>query len=70
MPTATAPLRTSTDNDPFDPFLTVKGSAAFIKVSDVTIRRMLTEKKLRRFKAGGRTLIKQSDLMQLVKEVK
>jgi hypothetical protein len=33
-------------------------------------QRFLTHKKLRRFKAGGRTLVRMSDLMLLVKEEK
>lgn len=50
--------------------LSVKAAAEFLSVSDVTIRRFLTHKKLRRFKAGGRTLVRMNDLLQLVKEVK
>lgn len=50
--------------------LSVRKAAEFLSVSDVTIRRFLTHKKLRRFKAGGRTLVRMSDLMELVKEVK
>jgi excisionase family DNA binding protein len=50
--------------------VSVPDAAAFLSVSEVTIRRNLTNKKLRRFKVGGRTLIKVGDLMALVKEIK
>jgi excisionase family DNA binding protein len=51
-------------------FLSVSKSAETYSVSQVTIRRLLTQGKLRRFKFGGRTLIKASDLQALIEEVK
>jgi excisionase family DNA binding protein len=63
---ASAAVRNNADND----FVSVKSAAERITVSEPTIRRFLTQKRLRRFKAGRRTLIKLSDLMGLVKEVK
>jgi len=39
-------------------------------VSQETIRKMLTRKRLRRYKFGNRTLIKVAELRAKVKEVK
>lgn len=56
--------------------VSIQFAADFLCVSDVTIRRYLGAKKLRRFKLsgamgkGGRTLVKLGDLMKLVEEVK
>lgn len=68
MSTATATR--SNENNDGTRLLSVRKAAEFLSVSDVTIRRFLTHKKLRRFKAGGRTLVRLSDLLELVKEVK
>jgi len=51
-------------------FLSVREGAAFSKVSEITLRRWLTQKKLRRYKIGSRTLIKASDLAGLIHEAK
>jgi excisionase family DNA binding protein len=53
-----------------NPFLSVVDSAKTISVSEATIRRLLWQRKLKRYKVGNRTLIKFSDLMGLVKEAK
>jgi Helix-turn-helix domain len=50
--------------------VSVPWAADFLCVSEPTVRRYLTQKILRRFKVGGRTLIKLGDLQKLVKEVK
>lgn len=50
-------------------FLTVREGAALLKLSEVSIRRYLTQKKLRRFKVGGRTLLMRGDVLGLVREV-
>jgi len=50
-------------------FLTVRESAALLKLSEVSIRRYLTQKKLRRFKVGSRTLLMRGDVLGLVREV-
>ncbi len=53
--------------------MTVSMAADFLKVSQITLRRYLTQKKLRRFKVGGphgRTLVKRSDVLNLVKEAR
>lgn len=49
-------------------YLTVRETAAFVKLSEISIRRLLTQKKLKRFKCGGRTLIRQSEAEALIKE--
>jgi excisionase family DNA binding protein len=51
-------------------FTSVAGAAALMTVSEETIRKMLTRKRLRRYKFGGRTLISVAQLRALVKEVK
>jgi len=44
-----------------------KGEAAdFLRVSPWTIAKWLTEKKLTRYKAGGRTLVARVDLEKFV----
>jgi excisionase family DNA binding protein len=48
-------------------FVTVKTAAEIVKSSEVTIRRKLTTQELRRYKFGGRTLIKLAELLALVK---
>lgn len=50
-------------------FLTVREGAALLRLSEVSIRRYLTLKKLRRFKVGSRTLLMRSDVLGLVREV-
>ena len=49
-------------------FLTVREGAALLKLSEASIRRYLTLKKLRRFKVGSRTLLKRGDVLGLVHE--
>lgn len=49
-------------------YLTVKETAVFLKMSEVSIRRFLTEGKLRRFKCGARTLIRLRDAQALIRE--
>jgi helix-turn-helix protein len=51
-------------------FVTVTAGAKIVKLAEPTIRRYLTTKKLRRYKIGGRTLIKVADLLGMIKEVK
>jgi excisionase family DNA binding protein len=47
-------------------FLSVKDAADLVSVSEVTIRRMLWHKKLKRFKFAGRTLVNRAELLKLV----
>lgn len=48
-------------------FLTCKEAAAIVKLSEISIRRLLTKGKLRRFKMGARTLISRAELLGLVR---
>jgi excisionase family DNA binding protein len=43
-------------------FVTTKEAAELLRVSHWTVSAWLSQGKLRRFKAGGRTLIARSDL--------
>lgn len=65
LTTATAPASL---NDP--EYTSVAGAAALMTVSEETIRKMLTRKRLRRYKFGGRTLVKVAELRAQVKEAK
>jgi hypothetical protein len=49
-----------------DPFFDVPGAANFAHVSKYTISSWLWKKLLRRYKAGHKTLIKKSDLIQFI----
>jgi excisionase family DNA binding protein len=49
-------------------FITVKQAADLVHLSEVSIRRYLTLKRLRRYKAGARTLLRHDDVMSLVHE--
>ncbi|MGD0178941.1 MAG: excisionase family DNA-binding protein [Candidatus Sulfotelmatobacter sp.] len=51
-------------------FTSVAGAAALMMVSEETIRKMLTRKRLKRYKFGGRTLVKVAELRAHVKEAK
>ena len=46
--------------------LTTKEAAELVRVSHFTISAWLSQKKLKRYKAGGRTLIARRDLERLV----
>lgn len=52
-----------------DRFIHVKEAARLTTLSEISIRRYLTQGKLRRFKVGGRTLLKYSDVIALIREV-
>ena len=51
-------------------FVSVREAAAILKMSEISIRRFLTQKKLRRYKVGSRTLVKISEVLGLIHEVK
>jgi hypothetical protein len=53
-----------------DRFIAVKDACDLTCLSEPTIRRKLTRGDLRRFKAGGKTLLLYSDVIGLVREVK
>jgi excisionase family DNA binding protein len=46
-------------------FLSIPGCAQLMGVSEASIRRFLTQKKLRRYKIGARTVVKRSDVLAL-----
>jgi len=50
-------------------YISVKQAAELLSISQVSIRRYLGQGKLRRFKFGARTLLRQSDVLGLVREV-
>jgi excisionase family DNA binding protein len=50
------------------PYVTVNEAAQILYLSEPTVRRLLTEKRLRRFKSGGRTLLLRSDVLSFIKE--
>jgi hypothetical protein len=49
-------------------YLTVAQAADFLCVSEACIRRYLTDKRLRRFKCGARTLVRARDCEALIVE--
>jgi len=51
-------------------FITVPTAADWLGLSEPTIRRMLTQKVLRRYKVGQRTLLLIDEVQALVKEAK
>ena len=63
-----AKTKPATLDDP--EFTSVAGAAQLMTVSKETIRKMLTRKVLRRYKFGGRTLIRVAQLRSLVREAK
>jgi excisionase family DNA binding protein len=50
-------------------FLTCKETGELLKVHEISVRRLLTQKKLKRYKFGARTLIRKSEVLALVREV-
>jgi excisionase family DNA binding protein len=59
---ATASAVTSGD------YLSIREAAQILKISEISIRRYLTQKKLRRLKVGSRTLIRSSEVLGLIRE--
>jgi hypothetical protein len=49
-------------------FVGLEKGADLVDVSVPTLRRWLTQKRLRRFKVGGHTVLKTTELLGLVKE--
>jgi excisionase family DNA binding protein len=49
-------------------FITVREAAGLLKMSEISIRRFLTQKKLKRFKVGARTLLRSSEVLGLIRE--
>jgi excisionase family DNA binding protein len=50
-----------------DEMISVREAAALLRLSEISIRRFLTQGRLRRFKAGSRTLLSRSDGLGMVK---
>lgn len=48
-------------------FVTVREVTGLLKLSEITVRRMLTQKKLKRYKVGARTLIRKSEALALIR---
>lgn len=48
-------------------FITCKEAAAILKISEISVRRFLTQKKLRRYKCGARTLVSHSEVSSLIR---
>ncbi len=47
-------------------FVTCREAGTIVKLSEISIRRMLTQKKIKRYKCGARTLISRSELLGLI----
>jgi excisionase family DNA binding protein len=47
-------------------YLNIETAASLVSVSDATIRRMLTQRKLTRYKFGARTLIRRNELLEKI----
>jgi len=57
-----------THEDP-EQFISVRECAALLRVSEVTVRRYLWQKRLKRYKVcAGRTLVKVGDALALIRE--
>ena len=48
-------------------FIGVQAAAMMLGISEVTVRRLLTLKKLKRYKVGGRTVLNVEEVRQLPK---
>lgn len=62
------PTKTKRGNLPKD-LIDISTAGALVFVSRKTIANWLSYGKLRRFKAGGRTLVSRGELLSLIKEV-
>lgn len=75
MDTATASRNTTqrghavrAEVDQTDKFVSVRQAADLLHLSEASVRRFLTQKKLRRFKAGGaRTLLLRAEVVALIR---
>jgi hypothetical protein len=56
--------------DSAEQFINVKEAAALLRMAEISIRRFLTKKKLTRYKAAGRTLLRRDQVLGLIKEVR
>jgi len=53
--------------DALPEFCGVQAAAVLLGISEVTVRRLLTQKKLKRYKVGGRTVLRVEEVRQLPK---
>ncbi len=69
MDAAGTVVKLGNEESSFDPekFIDVRTAARLVFVSEVTIRRWLTQGRVRRFKVGGRTLLKIGDVFRMVR---
>jgi hypothetical protein len=63
-----APTRGSGPQDD-GPYVDVAQAAHLLRLSEISVRRFLTQQRLRRFKCGARTLLLRREVLGLVKEV-
>jgi excisionase family DNA binding protein len=65
-----APLLRQAAIDPaaLPQYITCKTASEILKLSEISVRRMLTQQKLRRYKVGGRTLVLLSEVLGLIHE--
>jgi len=49
-------------------YISVREAAQLLRLSEISIRRFLTQKKLRRFKAQSRTLLRRAEVLGMVRE--
>ena len=55
---------------PAGQYISVKQAARVLNISEIgVLRRFLTQKRLRRFKVGSRTILLQSEVLSLIREV-
>ena len=50
-------------------YVDVPGAMQLTHYSEPSVRRLLTQKKLARYKLGGRTLIDRAELLRLIRKV-
>ncbi len=55
-------------SDQKENYINVKEAAALLRLSEISIRRMLWKRKLKRYKCGGRTLLRESQVLSLIHE--
>ena len=48
-------------------YITVAEAADFLRLSEISIRRYLTKKILKRYKVGARTLLRRDEVLGLIK---
>jgi hypothetical protein len=65
---ATFAKQTAIDPATLQQFVTCKQASEILKISEISVRRFLTQKKLKRFKCGSRTLVRLSEVLGLIHE--